>query len=171
MENFNIVVGVIVSVFGVKGLVKIRHFVQQPQDLEGFDEIFDDEGRIYKIKVASTKGECVIASILGVTRREEAQKFINKQLKIKRSTLPATNAGEFYHADLLGSVVRLATTGQNLGIVKNILNFGASDVLEVYDRTAEKAVYYPFIKECISFVDQDKKTIMCNTLEEVVDSE
>ena len=51
-------------------------------------------------------------------------------LYIARAALPEPQAGEFYHADLIGLLAEDAS-GHILGRVGAVHNFGAGDVLEI----------------------------------------
>ena len=47
-----------------------------------------------------------------------------------RSTLPPLAPGEYYHADVIG-LPAVSTSGEALGVVVAVDNFGAGDVLEI----------------------------------------
>ncbi len=166
----SICVGVITSVHGVKGYVKIRSFTDNPVDVTSFSKVFDEEGKVYKINLVFPKKDYLIAAIEGVSSRNQAEDLRNTKLYIKRSELPTPASGEFYHADLIGMEAFL-NDGSKFGIVKNVVNFGAGDILEIYDITSEKVIYYPFRKQFVPMVDIIQKSITLNPLEEVIASD
>ncbi|WP_288459039.1 PRC-barrel domain-containing protein, partial [uncultured Sphingomonas sp.] len=49
---------------------------------------------------------------------------------VPRDALPPLDDGEYYHADLLGLAV-VSTTGEPLGRVIAVENFGAGDVIDI----------------------------------------
>ena len=51
------------------------------------------------------------------------------ELYIERDTLPATNANEYYQADLIGMCV--VRDGVEIGRVACFQNFGAGDIIEL----------------------------------------
>ncbi len=163
----DICVGVITAVHGVKGYVKIRTFTNKPADVTGFRNVFDEAGKTYKVSVVFPKKDYLIASIDGVIGRNAAETLRNTKLYIKRSELPETGDGEFYHADLVG-MEAVNQDGSRFGIVKNIVNFGAGDILEIYDITSEKVVFYPFKKQFVPIIDLLQRQITLNPLEEVI---
>ncbi len=170
LQDRSVCVGVITSVHGVKGYVKIRSFTDSPVDVISFKNVFDEAGNNYKIRLVFPKKDYFIASIDGINNRNQAELLRNTKLFIKRSELPTPENGEFYHADLIGMEAQL-NDGSKFGIVKNVVNFGAGDILEIYDITSEKVIYYPFRKQFVPMVDIIQKCITLNPLEEVIASD
>ena len=163
----NICIGIITSVNGVKGYVKIKNYTESHDDLANFDNIFDDEGRIYKISLISQKKDCVVAAIEGVNSRNEAETLRNRKLYIKRSSLPEVAEEEYYHADLVGLEAKYGD-GSVFGTVIGVMNFGAGDILELHDASMNKSVYYPFSKQFVPEINISEKYIIITQLEEVV---
>ncbi len=58
--------------------------------------------------------------------------------------------------------------GARFGVVKNIVNFGAGDILEIYDYGSEKTVYYPFNRHHVPKVDLQKRRLELCIHEEVL---
>ena len=71
-----------------------------------------------------------MATLKGVVTREEAERLNGVELYISRSKLPATDADEYYHADLIGLSAENAA-GEPIGRVIAIHNFGAGDIIEI----------------------------------------
>lgn len=167
-QDSDICIGVITSVNGVKGYVKIRSFTDKPGDIAKFDYIFNPESQQrFQISIVSTKKDYIVAKIDGVTTRSDAETFRNTKLCIKRSELPKVKDDEYYHTDLIGTEAR-SEEGVIVGIVKNVVNFGAGDILEIYDKTSENTLYYPFTKQFIPDVNLKDKYLILKPLEEVV---
>lgn len=166
-KDFNICVGVITSVSGVKGYVKVRSFTESPDDLARFDRIFDENQNEYKINLISTKRDALIIGVEGIDNRNDAEKLRNTKLFIERSALPKVANDEYYHADLIGMEVVLSN-GYKYGMVKNIVNFGAGDIIEIYSYDAEKLIYYPFTKQYVPHVDFVDSKIVLQPLEEIL---
>ena len=77
---------------------------------------------------AGTNG--TIARFAEVADRNAAEAMRGTELTVPRSALPPLGEGEYYHADLMG-LPALSTTGEEIGRVVLIENFGAGDVLEI----------------------------------------
>lgn len=170
-QDFDICVGVITSVNGVRGNVKIKSFTEKPEDIVSFARVFNPESNSsFKISVVSIKKDHLIASIEGISSRNDAEELRGTKLYIKRSELPEAKDGEYYHADLMGLEVYYQD-GLKAGLIKNIVNFGAGDILEVYDLTSEKMFYYPFNNQYVANVDLEAGRVEITRIEEIVASE
>jgi 16S rRNA processing protein RimM len=168
VEDFDICIGVIAAANGIKGYVKIKCFAADPKDIENFKEVIDVHSkRVFAIKVIGVRGDCVIASIAGVTSRNDAEKLQNIKLYIKRSELPTPSEGEFYHADLVGCQVRLGS-GMVIGEIKDVHNFGAGDLIEVHDFASNKDIYHPFNKDFVQEVNLAERFVILSPIDESI---
>ena len=71
-----------------------------------------------------------IARFAEVADRTAAEALRGTTLSVPRSALPPLGEGEYYHADLLG-LAAVSDTGDALGTVVAVENFGAGDLLEI----------------------------------------
>lgn len=161
--DFTMCIGTITSVNGIKGYVKIRSFADKPHDFSLFKHIFDINGKQYKINIITSKGDSILAAVEGISSRDEAEALINTQLFIKRSELSELSQDQYYYAELLGITAQLSD-GKQVGVVKNVLNFGAGDILEIYDIASKDTFYYPFTKQAVTQVNLEKNYIVLSQL-------
>jgi 16S rRNA processing protein RimM len=167
-ELHDVCIGVIVAANGIKGYVKIKCFTASPEDIENFSNIFDPYSkRSFDIKIIGVRGDCIIGKIAGIESRNEAEKLQNTKLYIKRSELPTPSAEEFYHNDLIGCKVQFED-GLIVGEIKAVHNFGAGDIIEVYDQLGNKDIYYPFNKEFILEVNLNAKCVTISRINEIL---
>ncbi len=168
IKNENVCIGVITSVNGVKGYVKIRSFTEKPTDIVNFNSVFDENAeKKFDISIIYSKKDYVIASISGVKSRNEAELLRNTKLFIKRAELPAASNDEFYHADLLGLEAKYQD-GTPAGVVKNVVNFGAGDILEIYDFGTERALYFPFTKQFVPEINLAEQFVVLQPMDEFI---
>jgi len=100
------------------------------------------ESKIVKVIDGKLQGNSVITHLDGVTDREQAIGLMGWDVLITPSQLPATKAGEYYWSDLIGLHVE-NLQGLNLGVIENLIETGANDVLIIRgDR--ERAI--PFLQ-------------------------
>jgi 16S rRNA processing protein RimM len=71
-----------------------------------------------------------IARFAEVADRTAAETLRGTALAVPRSALPPLEPGEYYHADLIG-LTAVSDTGEALGTVIAVENFGAGDLLEI----------------------------------------
>lgn len=138
-----IALGRIASAHGVKGLVKILPYGENPALLEQVSD--------FKITLKNPMGKYYLAEIEGVSNRDEAEALKGVELFIARDGLPDPDDGEFYYEDLTG-LKCVEENGAELGHIKAVLNFGAGELLEVRLKNGQD-VLIPFTDEYVPDVD------------------
>lgn len=144
-------IGVVTGAHGVHGRVKIRSFTEDSSDIGKYGEVQDAEGVAVPLRVTSipAKDGMVIAEIGGVKDRNEAEALAGLELFVDRKSLPATKEHVYYHADLLSLSIKQYDTGEVVGQVVAVHNFGAGDILEIeFSANHEKEMY---IFDCKTF--------------------
>ena len=158
--NNNILIAKIVALHGIDGGLKVMTYLEDPNELFSFKNIFDKNGNEIKIK---KKGNCknniVLAKIDGVEDRNKAESLRNLELYIKRSELKEPEEGKFYINDLLQMKV-ISDTGIN-GKIVNVYNYGAGDVLEIKWENGRNDDI-PFNDDYVKNVDVKNNTITIN---------
>lgn len=134
---------------GVRGAVRLTVFAEDPLGLRRYNPFETDDGRTFRIRSLKTVGKGVVAEIEGVTDRDAAAALRGLALSVPRSRLPRPDEDEFYHVDLVGLEARLVT-GEVLGRVRGVADFGAGDVLEI---AGEEVVMVPFTRAVVPQVD------------------
>lgn len=128
-----ILLAVIAQAHGIRGDVKVKTFTQDPANIVAYGPLHDEQGREYSLKlIRVSSGDSLIASIKGVSDRNQAEALRGTKLYIERSQLPDLIEEEFYHSDLIGLEVQ-DLEGQDIGRVSAVSNYGAGDFLEIID--------------------------------------
>jgi 16S rRNA processing protein RimM len=116
---------------GVRGAVKLWTFTEDPLAVLHYGPLaFKDGARTLVVTHAREAKDHLVATLEGVTTRDDAEKLNGVELYIARDKLPATDDDEYYHADLIGLSAE-TTAGEAIGRVSAIHNFGAGDVIEI----------------------------------------
>ena len=147
-----LLVGEIVGAQGVQGQLRVRSFTQDPADLLAYGPVIaEPPGEKLKLKLERVaKGGVVIVRARGVADRDAAEQLKGTKLYLERAQLPEPEPDEFYHADLIGLAVELAT-GERIGVVKAVQDFGAGPILEVGH--GRGSMLLPFTREVVPEVD------------------
>ncbi len=156
-----ILIGEIATAHGVRGLVKIRHYGDDPEALEKYGPLYTTENgdESITLRLKHEAGGAIIAAVDGITDRNEAEKLRGTQLWTERRALPKIEEeGVYYHADLIGLEAR-STDGAVVGTVIGVENFGAGDLLEIKPPNSKK-FYLPFVDDYVGDVDLDAKTVI-----------
>lgn len=165
-----ICIGEIATAHGVRGLVKIRYFGDDPQALEEYGPLFTSEtgDASVTLRLKHQAGGAIIAEVAGITDRNGAEKLRGTPLWTERQALPElTEEGVYYHADLIGLEARSAD-GTVVGSVVAVENFGASDLLEIKPPEGKK-FFLPFVDDYVGIVDLDAGTVIVEIPEGLLD--
>lgn len=134
--NDRIALGYLVGVFGVKGWLKVKSNTEPAENIinylpwwlktpHGLKKVEVDD---YKLRPQG-----LIVHIKGCDDRDEAVALGKAVIEVDKSLLPTLDGGDYYWHQLLGlEVVSLYEGGRRvLGVVKDLLETGANDVLVV----------------------------------------
>lgn len=132
---------VVIGAHGIAGEVRLKVYAN---DIAPFAS-FNDGALTVKSLRAGNNG--TIARFAEVADRTAAEALRGTELWVPRSALPPLGEGEYYHADLIGLGAE-STTGEALGIVVAIDDFGAGDVIEV-ERPGGKRFMVPMRVEAV----------------------
>lgn len=144
----------IATAHGIKGLVKLHVFVENPQLVNG--KLFTGEtgDNTLAIKLKNHAAKHWLAEVDGITDRTEAEKLRGTNLYIDKSTLPAPAEDEFYFSDLIG-LPCVDENGTEIGKVIATDNFGAGDLLEIQPSGGE-SFYLPMTDENVLNIQKNK---------------
>ena len=116
---------------GVRGAVKLWTFTDDPLAVKSYGPLITKDGaRQFEVTQAREAKDHLVATLKGVSTREEAERLNGIELYIARDRLPATDDDEYYHADLIG-LAAVNAANEPLGRVIAIHNFGAGDLIEI----------------------------------------
>ena len=118
----------IAGAHGVTGEVRLKLFGEGVATLK-YHKSFNDGALTLKSLRDDGKGGA-IARFAEVADRNAAEALRSTLLTVPRSELPPLEEGEYYHADLL-ALAAVSDTGEPLGAVVAVENFGAGDILEI----------------------------------------
>jgi 16S rRNA processing protein RimM len=145
---------------GVRGEVKLWTFTEEPLALADYNPLETQDGaRTFEIEVVRAAKDHVIARIAGADDRDAVQKLTHLELYVSRDRLPPVEDGAYYHHDLIGLIAE-TKSGETLGTVLAIHNFGAGDVIEIGPLDGGDSVMLPFTDEVVPEVDLDGKRVV-----------
>ncbi len=152
MPDALIPVGVVGRPHGVRGLVHVHAWTEDPQALEAYAPLLDGQGRAWTLR---WRGEGVAelrdADGRAVPDRDAAARLTNLRLHVPRERLPETDEEEFYLADLVG-LRAWDAAGAALGTVLAVHDHGAGAFLEV-SRPEGQPLLVPFTRAAVPVVD------------------
>lgn len=147
----------IVGVHGVKGILKVKVFSENPEDLMEYMPLCDAAGKpAFDFLTFQPHQNIHLATMDGIKDRTAAEKLRGTKLYVPRKTLPKIkDKNTYYHIDLIGLAAK-TPEGATLGKIIQVANFGAGDLLEI--KPLKGASYYvPFTKTFVPNVDLEKR--------------
>ena len=161
-----IIVGKIGAPYGVKGWVKINSFTQVTTDIFGYApwQLNGNGCNNQEIKIDQWRqqGKNLVAKLVGIETRDDAEQIKNAEISVPTSVLPELD-DDFYWKDLIGMQV-VTDKGYDLGTVKDMFETGANDVMLVKaknnDAFGQKERLLPFLHDQVVLnVDKQAKSI------------
>lgn len=153
MNNKLILVGVIAGSHGLKGEVIVKSFTDPVLNICGLSLVSQDKTSFILTNFRLNSKGRIISKINHAHDRQQADALRGCQLFCVQAALPQLEEEEFYAADLKGIKV-LDSLYNEIGKVKNILNFGAGDIIEI-DFNDGKLELFPFTKEIFPIIAED----------------
>jgi 16S rRNA processing protein RimM len=166
LASDTLVIGIIGAPYGVKGWVKIT---SHTHDLDGVFAYTPwllgqvEESEDYVVDQWRTHNKGLVAKLIGVDNRDDAEGIKNLEISIKAEMLPELDDNDVYWRELVGMQV-VTVKGYNLGVIKELFETGANDVLLVKanlnDAFGQKERMVPYLLEqVIKQVDRQAKTV------------
>ena len=173
-------IGVITQPHGIKGEVKVFPTTDSPERFREVKNVIlrtekgDRETEICGVKFYKNMA---IVHFSCFENPEDAAKYRQADVMIRREDAQPLEEGEYYIADLLGCRVfaekeSLSNVSPDAGIeitedgcigtLKDVLQTGANDVYVV--KNGKKELLIPVIKDCIKNVDIEKGEILVHLL-------
>ena len=126
MSEKMVVLAAVIGAHGIAGEVRLKLFTD---DLARYPSL-DAGGRMLTLKSVRPGPNGAVARFAEVTDRNAAEALRGTQLAVLRTSLPDLGDDEYYHADLIGEAC-LSPTGEALGKVIDVMDYGAGDLIEI----------------------------------------
>ncbi len=158
MTDTKILLAQIGAPHGIKGEVRVKPF-GEPEMLDQYGKLETSDGQKLKIKRMRPQKNMMVVKFEGVNTREEAEALNRVELFIDRAKLPEPEEDdEFYIEDLIGMDV-LDESGEKLGSIIAVPNFGAGDMLEIKPTSSSSTYFLPFTKEVVPTLNFENHTV------------
>ena len=154
MTKRRVLLGVVAAPHGVRGLVRIRSYTEDPMAIASYGPLSDETGRKqYRVEALSTVKETVLARIEGVADRTAAEALRGLRLYVERERLPAPAEREWYEADIVG-LAAVGQDGRDWGKVIAFHDFGGGRTMEISGgRASRSSVMLPFTAAAVPEID------------------
>ena len=148
-----ITLGKVGAVYGIKGWLRIHSFTDETDailDYFPWSLKLGNNTRTVDITDWRKHNKGLVVKVGGIDDRDDAQALVGSEIITNESTLPELSQGDYYWRDLIGMAV-VTTKGYDLGVVFDMLETGANDVLVVKanlnDGFSKKERLIPYLLE------------------------
>ena len=156
-------IGKIVSVFGIRGEVKVQPWCDSPEFLCEFDTLYYKSGTPVNIIKSRVAKNIVVMKIEGIDTVEQAQAIRNRVLYMDRNDVELEK-GSYFIQDLIGLTVIDEDTKEVYGKISDVTETGANDVYHV-KREDGKMFYVPAIPQVVMNVDLENGEMIIKPLD------
>jgi len=161
-----ITLGKMGAVYGIKVWLKIHSFTDEPDAiLDYFPWSLKLGNNVQTVEITDWRkhNKGLIVKVAGIDDRDEAQAFVGSEILTSEAALPELPQGDFYWRDLIGLSV-VTNKGYDLGVVTDMMETGANDVLVVKanlnDGFSKKERLIPYLfEQVIESVSIENKQI------------
>ena len=145
MSHEPITLAAITGAHGVAGEVRLKLLGDGLESLKAHKHYNDGALTLQKVRSDNKGG--AIARFAGIDNRTAAEKLRGTTLSVSGNDLPPLEDGEFYHSDLIGLAV-VTDSGEPVGEVRAIENFGATDIVEI-EKPDGKSFMIPLTEQAV----------------------
>ncbi len=155
-----ILLGRVGKAHGLKGEVKIICFSEQPENVAAYKRFYlmNRRGVLSKglaVLKSRIQGKGVVVQLDSIVSREQADELLGTSILIAKSELPEITDNSFYYYQFQGKRV-VSKKGLDIGLVKQIFNNGAQDILVV--QAAHDEILIPVTKTIV--VDETEEELI-----------
>ena len=161
VNNDFVTIGTIKDPFGINGLVKVKMFSKDPKILKSTNDFFVRQNRLLtKINLKTHIGKNIwVARFSSIYSREEILKHKGLGILYNKDLLPVLGPNEYYYFDLIGLNIKIKQDGRK-GFVKDVVNYGSGDLLEVKLGEIDQTYLIPFNEENVIEINLLMKKII-----------
>ena len=165
-------IGTVLKGHGLKGEVKIRPLLANMEILEGLHTLIATypDGRVENLELdhVHAYGGKVLLGFKGIDDRAGANALRGVELSVARENLPPLADGEYYLGELVGCTVVL-DDDTVVGLVRDVWDLPANEVLQVISNDNDKEVLIPLIDEVIKEIDRAGRRVVITAMEGLLD--
>ena len=148
--------GEIVTTHGVRGEVKVRCWLDDPEMLCEFDRCRID-GKAYEMEQVRVQKTCNLVKLKGIDTMEAAQAMRGKTMELYREDI---DDDVIFAAELIG--VEVFAEGKSIGKIKEVLDYPGNSVYVV---KGEYEYMIPAVEHFVLSTDMEKNEMQVKLIE------
>lgn len=153
-----IAIGKLVKAVGLKGEIKLYPYSDQPSCFDGCEVII--AGNSYTLHQFRMQKKMGYMKLDGIDHIDQTEQLIDQEVFMKRDDIELDD-DEYLITELIG--LRVETdTGEDLGLVRDILSHSGNDILVVQ---GEQEVLIPMVDEFVKDISLQQHKIVVSLIE------
>lgn len=165
-----VLIGRVIRPHGLTGLLRIVSYAQSKETFLKAGSVLLNKGQneFHEKKVVSIRshGSAYLLRLSGLNSIDEAEVFRGAEILIKKAFLSKKDEDEFFWYELIGLNVYL-TTGQYLGVLKEVFPTGSNDVYVVGNQGREFLI--PAIHQIVKEINIPQKRMVISPVAGLLD--
>ena len=145
----------------MNGWVHITSYTDPESNLTQFEHLYLEDQELKWSELAEREFKAhnhrLIARFNAIGTRDEAQLLRGRRLAATREDFPKPADNEYYWTDLIGTRVE-TNQGDVLGVVRELVDNGASSILVVRDDSTEHLI--PMQKEFLELIEIPERIVV-----------
>jgi 16S rRNA processing protein RimM len=150
LADNKILIGRVNGLFGVRGWLRFFSYTRPPANLISYNPLWLKTAQGWQaFEVESSQAYAdgrLVAKFKGVDERETARVLMGCDVAIMPEQLPKEDPTDYYWVDLIGCRVE-NQSGELLGVVKEMMETGAHDVMRVSKEKSDELI--PFVLDLV----------------------
>lgn len=151
-----IIIGKVIKPQGIKGEIKVDIAATDMALASKLTQVYIDD-KIFKVECVKSLVNGVFVKLAGISDRNQAELLRGKNISIERDKMPKLEEGRYLITDVIGCDVLVDS--KPVGVLKDILQYGAADVYVVKGTNGYKDFMFPCLKKVLVKVDTEDKKI------------
>jgi len=143
---------------GIKGEVKAELYIEDLKNFKNIKSVYI-EGAQFTIRNYSFRDGFLYLGFNEVTSRNDAENLRDKKISVEKDELLPLDEGKYYVDDLIGCKI-IDEDRNEIGKIRDISNYGATDILTIRDGSEE--ILCPFLNDVFVSVNIKDKVIIVN---------
>lgn len=162
--------GKLINTHGIKGEMKLDYWCDDISYLKQLKLVYLDDSGNNQLTLLSARPQKnnAIVKFAEITSIEQAEDYKNKIIYCNRDDAEIDEEAN-YIADLIGCTVVDVDTNENYGTVFDVVNYGASDILDVVFE--KKHRFVPVIEDVVKSVDINDAVIKIKYMKGLFDED
>ncbi len=163
-------IGKITSTHGIKGEMRVQPWCDSPEYMKKFKTLYLDKKGEKPLKVSSrSNGNMVILKVQGIDTVEEAAKYRDKVLFMKRSDAKLPEGTWFIQELIDCTVIDADNEEKTYGVISDVSQTGANDVWHI--KQGDKEYLIPAIPSVVISTDVVQGIVKIRPLKGIFDDE